>query len=302
MASYKSLLNSLSHDDSLRKLTKDEVTKLRETYLSAFKDLQSCCDKNNFSLMLIGGSAIGAVRHHGFIPWDDDLDVAMLREDFEKLKKIFEQELGKKYILASPNYNHSARNRFPQMLIKNTVLVEAGENPEDQMNKIKIDIFVIENIPENKILQKLKGIKCSLLMFMGSYAETYLKQNKSFEQYMCKTEEGTKEYHRRIRMGRFFAFHSFEEWMDRIDTACQYKKRTSLMGIPSGRGHYFGEIRPAKSFVPISKGVFEGITVGLPGNPDDYISNLYGSNYMELPPEEKRERHFIYDIKFEEGH
>ena len=72
------------------------------------------------------------------------------------------------------------------------------------------------------------------------------------------------------------------------------------MGIPSGRGHYFGEIRPKETFLPVSKGEFEGMTVNLPGNADDYISNLYGADYMTLPPVEKRERHFILDIRFKE--
>ena len=72
------------------------------------------------------------------------------------------------------------------------------------------------------------------------------------------------------------------------------------MGIPSGRGHYFGEIRSANTFLPPSKGIFEGLEVNLPGNPDDYLSNLYGADYMTLPPEEKRERHFFVDIKFKE--
>ena len=301
MGSYKTLLNELSDDDSLRQLTEEEIHKLRKTYLDAFLDLQRFCREHDLTVMLIGGSSIGAVRHQGFIPWDDDLDVAMTRADFEKLKALFENELGDKYILASPNYNQTARNRFPQMLIRDTILIEAGEDPDDEMNKIKIDFFIIENIPDNGLVRKIKGTWCSLLMFMGSYAETYLKRNEAFEKYMCKTEDGTKEYNRRIRLGRFFSFFSFEKWMDIIDSACQYNKTTSLMGIPSGRGHYFGEIRPAKTFIPASKGMFEGLEVALPGNPDDYISNLYGSNYMELPPVEKRERHFIFDIRFKEG-
>lgn len=300
MASFKALLNSLSNDPLLRKLTDDEVDKLRTVFLKAFQDLEACCRKNNLTVMLIGGTVIGAVRHKGFIPWDDDLDVAMPRDDFEKLKKIFDDELGDKYILSSPNYKNNASNRFPMMLVKDTLFVEAGNSPEDEVSKIKIDIFIIENVPENIIHQKVKGLWCSLLMAMGSYEETYEHQNEFFKNYMCKTEEGKREYNKRIRLGKLFSFFDFQRWMNIIDKACQYKGHTELMGIPSGRGHYFGEIRPRKTFLPVSKGTFEGLQVNLPGDPDDYLSNLYGTDYMTLPPIEKRERHFILDIKFKE--
>jgi len=298
MKSYKSLLNSLSNDPSLRELTNEEIIKLRSVFLESLQDLMDCCEKNNLTVMLIGGSVIGAVRHKGFIPWDDDLDVAMTRADFEQLKIIFEKELGDKYILSSPNYKNNACNRFPMMLVKDTLFVEAGNSPEDESSKIKIDIFIIENIPENSLIRRVKGLYCSALMAMGSYEETYEKQNEVFKDYMCKTTEGKRAYKRRIFLGRLFSFHNFQKWMNKIDRACQYSKDTGLMGIPSGRGHYFGEIRPKVTFIPTMKGEFENRLVDLPGNPGDYLKNLYGDDYMTLPPVEKRERHFILDIKF----
>ena len=298
MRSYKALLNSLSNDSSLRQLTDCEVEKLRSIYLKAFQDLARCCNKYNLELMLIGGSALGAVRHKGFIPWDDDLDVAMPRMDYEKLKRVFKKELGNKYTLASPNYKNNANNRFPMMMVNNTLFVEAGRTADDEVSRIKIDIFIIENIPNNPIHRRIKGLWCTILMAMGSYEETYEKNNKTLKAYMCKTLEGKKTYRRRIRLGRLFSFYSFQKWMNTIDSACQYKRKTELMGIPTGRGHYFGEIRKAKTFIPTSKGFFESIEVRLPGNVDDYLSNLYGKDYMVLPPENKRERHFFVDIKF----
>lgn len=300
MKSYKTLLNSLSNDSNLRQLTDEEVRKLRLTFLETYKDLAKCCDNHNLTLMLIGGTVIGAVRHKGFIPWDDDLDVAMPREDFEQLKLIFEQELGDKYILSSPNYKGNANNRFPMMLVKDTLFVEAGNNPEAEVSKIKIDIFIIENIPSFAPARYLKGLCCTALMFMASNAETYENQDPFFKQYICKTKEGRKVYKRRLKLGRLFSFFDFQQWMNIVDRACQYKKKTNLMGIPTGRGHYFGEIRPSKTFVPVSKGVFEGLEVNLPGDPHDYICNLYGADYMKLPPVEKRERHFFVDIRFKE--
>ncbi len=301
MISYKDLMNSLSKDSSLRELTDEEVTKLRKYFLEAFQDLSNCCEKYSLKVMLTGGSALGAVRHHGFIPWDDDLDVSMTRSDFEKLKEVFEKELGEKYILSSPNYKNNARSRYPIMLIKNTLMVEVGNHPEDEVSKIKIDIFIIENIPDNVLLRYIKGFWCTCLMFIASYEQTYeQRKNKFLKNYMCKTDAGRKEFNRRITIGRLFSFIDFQKWANLVDSAIQYKKATNLMGSVTGRKHYFGEIRPRETFVPFSQGKFEGLTVNLPGDPNDYLTNLYGADYMTLPPEEKREKHFIVDIRFKE--
>lgn len=298
MKSFKLLLNSLANDSGLRQLSDEELSKLRSIFLETFLSLEQCCKKYNLTVMLIGGSALGAVRHQGFIPWDDDLDVAMSRADFEKLKTVFDEELGEKYILASPNYKNNATNRFPMILVKDTLFVEAGNSPSDFSAKIKIDIFIIENIPKNYFYRKLKGLWCSVLMAMGSYEETYEHQNEFFKNYMCKTKEGRKNYNIRLKLGKLFSFFKFQKWMNIIDNACQYKKETNLLGIPSGRGHYFGEILPREAFFPVSKGLFENNTITLPGRVNDYLQNLYGDDYMTLPPEEKRERHFIVDVSF----
>ena len=301
MSSYKALLNSIANDSTLRELTEDEVRKLREVLLTAFQDLEACCEKHGLTVMLAGGSALGAVRHHGFIPWDDDLDVVMPRKDFETLKGVFEQELGEKYILSAPNYKNNARSRFPVILVKDTLLVELGGNPEDETSKIKIDIFILENIPKNIICRYIKGLWCTCLMFMASYEATYEHNTPAFRNYLCGTAAGRREYWRRMLLGRLFSFFRFQKWVDIVDSALQYRKESSLMGIPSGRKHYFGEILPRSTFLPPSKGIFEGVSVALPGNTDNYLSNLYGTNYMTLPPVEKRERHFILDIGFKEA-
>ena len=303
MGSYKALMNSIAHDNEnlLRNLTEEESRKLREVFLTAFRDLSACCEKYGLTVMLVYGSALGAVRHHGFIPWDDDMDVAMSRKDFETLKDVFEQELGEKYILSAPNFQNNARSRFPAMLVKDTLFVEVDAAAEDETSKIKIDIFIIENIPDNVIHRYVKGFWCTCLMFMASYEATYERNTPAFRNYLCKTAAGRREYRRRMLIGRLFSFFSFQKWAGIVDSALQCPKETSLLGIPSGRGHYFGEIMPRSAYFPASAGVFEGMSVLLPGNPNGYLSHLYGKDYMTLPPVEKRERHFVMDIRFQGG-
>lgn len=297
MKSYKKVLNDLANENNLRKLSEDENRKLRQTFLTAFQDIVKVCEKNNITVMLTGGSALGAVRHHGFIPWDDDMDIAMSRSDFERFKCLFKKELASEYMLSSPNYEGLVLNRFPQVLIKGTKFVGIESVGISGPCCIAIDIFIIENVPDNKLLRIIKGIFCQGLMFIGSRVQSYEQKNSILRKYMYKTVEGKKLYNKRLWVGKLFAVIPSKKWFDWIDKACRYEKETNYMGTPTGRKHYFGEIRKHSTFVPASKGTFEGIEVNLPGNPQDYLSNLYG-DYMNVPPIEQREQHFIYEIEF----
>ena len=289
-------MNALSSDSQiLRELTAEEQVKLKTCLLGMFQDLYAVCKKHNLTILLTGGSTLGSIRHDGFIPWDDDLDITMPREDFEKLKNVFEEELGSQYILCAPNYTGKSKTRFPKIMKRGTELKELSDINSDMPCGVFLDIFILENIPQSYIHRNVKGLWCNALMFGGSCAYWYEHRCQKIKEYMCVTENGRKMYY--FRMGLGWACHLMPSWVwfDLTDKAVRYPKETGLKGIPTGRKHYFGEILPTNAYLPVSFGRFEGIQVPLPSDYDVCLKNLYG-DYMQIPPPEKRERHLVVSL------
>jgi lipopolysaccharide cholinephosphotransferase len=297
MKYYKILLNTLAAKNQLRLLTADELKQLKIRLLETYQDIASVCKKYGLTIMLVGGSTLGAIRHKGYIPWDDDLDLGMYRDDFQKFTEIFEQELGDKYILSAPNYSENVKNRFPQVLIKGTKRVLLGETDETPMTNILIDIFIIENVPKKLLLRYLKAFICNALMFIASNVQAYENRNEDFKKYMYQTPESKRIYKRQLLLGKLFHFFSKNKWFNIVDKYCRYNHKTGMVSVPTGRKHYLGEVLPYDVFFPIRETMFEGMKVNIPGKYDDYLKNLYG-DYMEIPPVEDREQHFIKNIVF----
>ena len=281
----------------LRELSPEESKALKEQLLEMYKDVAEVCQRHKLTLFLCGGSALGCVRHQGFIPWDDDLDLMMTRKDYEVFKKLFQKELGEEYILCAPNYSGTAKARFPKVIKKDTVYKEITDLDGKVPSGFFLDIFILEGVPENKLVQKIKGNWCNVLIFLSTCAFWYEQRNPS----MYKLSEGNPESEqglkKRLRIGRFCSrIMPASGWFDKADKAMQYRGKTGLLGIPSGRKHYFGEIFRKEQYLPARKGVFENSEALLPNDYEAYLTNLYG-DYMKLPPEDKRERHFVVDYQ-----
>ena len=297
LSNRKKVSNTLSeYQEGLAVIDDEKRRQLQNVLLNMYVDIQKVCEKNNIIPYLIGGSSLGAIRHKGFIPWDDDLDIGMMRSDYEVFEKIFEKELGNQYIISSPNYSAKSKTRFPKIMKKGTICRELGDNSDPENCGITIDIFILENIPSNLFVRKCKGIYCNLLEFIGG--QVSVKENMDSQLKKSLKAEGNLEYLIRTGIGFMGGCIPAYKWFNMIDKAVQWKENTGYIGIPTGRKHYFGEILPADYFSPPRYVEFCGISAPVFNEVEKYLINLYGEDYMQLPPENQRERHLIKELKF----
>src|SRR5699024_2273587 len=134
------------NDKQLRKLQKEQMILLKE--------FDRICRKHNIAYYLHAGTLLGAVRHGGFIPWDDDIDLSMFRNDYNKLKSIMEKEIDmKKFFFQNQETDQHYNWVFERLRLNNTVYKRVGQEHLKCHNGIFIDIFPLDNISENKFKQ-----------------------------------------------------------------------------------------------------------------------------------------------------
>lgn len=292
----KSALNKIPVDDILILITDEERVKLQHVLLTIYSDIIECCNKYNFTPFLTGGSALGAVRHHGFIPWDDDMDIGMFRDEYDRFLDFFTKEYGDKYIVSAPANTSTSRARFTKIIKKGTLFKEIDSLKDDTMNGIFVDIFPIENIPDNHIIKFFKGIRCDMLSYISSQVFSYQNRTKKSVEILKRT--GRINYFVRTVVGIVFGIRNYRVWFKRFDKCSRYNKNdTRYVGIPSARKHYFGEILKRSSFFPARYIDFCDIKAPVYNDVEGYLKQQYG-DYMTIPPEEKREKHYIVKLRF----
>ena len=287
--------NGASLDENAIALSGDTLRNLQNVLLEMYLDLKAACDKNGCKAFLCGGSALGAVRNRGFIPWDDDFDVAMSRRDYNKLKLFFDKELSDKYILNAPGISEHPLTRFPKILMKGTVFEVYGEKYNEETSRVFLDIFLIDNIPDQWIRRTLKGLFVNFCEFAS--AQVYVNINwKESRQIYERAGRGYAWLRRAL--GLSLSIVSYKKWLETIDLAVQYDdENTEYCGLCTGRKHYFGEILRREAFFPGKKAEFAGYCFDIFSEVDTYLKNLYGIDYMNPPEENEREHHFVTQIK-----
>lgn len=269
-----------------------QLSNLKRCLLSIYEDVFRVCDKYGLCLMLTGGSALGAVRHKGFIPWDDDMDLLMPRKDYDKLIEVLPKELGDKYYFSAPQMDQPAHSLFLKIYRKDTLV---SVWPFFKKEGVHLDIFPLEYTPNSLFLTFLKSCVSFTLRTIAICSKKDELRNKNFEKAMSVNLSSFFYYKICCLIGLVFSFKNQKYWFDLYDKFVSMSKKTKYMAIPTGKHHYKGELFPVDFYLPPMKGEFEGRSVFLPNKCGYLLTNLYG-NYMQIPPVDKRECHFYIEF------
>jgi len=297
MKSLKEQLNSVMNTDgSLRRLDEKELAALKRCILDMFIHIKNICEENGLVMMLTGGSCLGAIRHNGFIPWDDDLDLMMPRTDYDRLLQLCERgALGDEYEFTYPDRKHDAPCAFLKIYLKESKIIEIGGESKKYPNGVFVDIFPIEGAPRSLLVRKIKGTIANALRLCANMVDGCGSWSKERTDFYKQSKGLYLNMRCRQLIGRTLSVFSHKKWICWYDCFVKNDVIGDYAVIPTGRKLYVGETLSSNVYFPPSKGVFEGIEVNLPANPDAYLKNLYG-NYMWIPPVEKRESHMIIEL------
>ncbi|HBJ76821.1 MAG TPA: LicD family protein [Porphyromonadaceae bacterium] len=280
-------------------LSQEELKSLQELLLEMYKDVASLCDKYGLEYMLAYGSCIGAVRHQGFIPWDDDLDIMMPMASYEQLITLCDKgELGDKYEIGVPRRDKDNFITFLKIYRRGTTFIELTNINTPFLKNICIDIFTMDFAPKNRIFRVLKGLISNCMRFICTcvlYSQYPSEEERKLKSYSFITKI---RYKLAYTVGKIFGIIKHQKWIWWFDRFNFCTRNTGFMTISIGRRSYYKEVHPVECFLPTKKAIFEGIEVNIPSDADIYLTAAYG-DYMRIPPIEEREKHFIY--KFDIG-
>ncbi len=244
--------------------------------LSILKDIHDICVKYDIKYFLVHGTLLGAVRHRGFIPWDDDCDIAMMRDDYEKFADIAARELPAHLFLQNRKTDRYYDKRVVKVRDGNSLIVETEENDEERYNQgLYVDIFVYDYYEHGELIYKFMEWGGKIKSLRKRYPKGSFK--RTVAGFLVNIPYG---FHRMLRE---LLILTSRVW--RKNKKLKYVgKEIDLLNTYKYSGYLQEEV------FPLSKLNFEGFEFYVPKNPDYFLKTKYG-DYMTIPPEGQRKTH-----------
>ncbi len=263
----------------MQKITSDEYKKILVKILDYINEL---CEKNNIKFSLIGGSLLGAVRHHGIIPWDDDIDICMTKDEYQKLLTAIKNDNNGDFKILDSNNCNNYFFPFAKIIYTKTYLRELDflDIPE---YGAYVDVFEYRYISNNKLIRKIqfKYYKFWLSLLRGSiFSNEHLKNEKNiFKRF--RNSLSKKIGYKRILQKLYKIFN-------------KNSKKTNYVMSNWPCYNYNEEVKDASIFDSLSKMPFETLNVPVFDSYDKILKETFG-DYMKYPPKEKQVSRHNFD-------
>lgn len=271
-------------------MKEDYLPKLHNSQLKILDEIVRICERNSLTYFLIGGTLLGAVRHSGYIPWDDDLDIAMPRTDYNRFIECAEKELGKEYMLDCFKLNRKYWLPFIKVRLKNTEMAEETLKDYDGNKGIFVDIFPLDNAKsqDDPSIKKRKNTEEKIKAILRKKNLCKIKANQGVV------------FNSKVLFAKIFSNKYLHKKLDR---SMQYEKDDSAeYFINLGSQYKIEKQTHLKSkYYPSKKIKFEDREYSVPNDYEYVLTKIYGANYMTLPPVEKRVTHKPLSVTFEDG-
>jgi len=256
-----------------------DLRKMQMIILEMLIEFDRICRKHDIKYSIDGGTFLGAVRHKGFIPWDPDADIVIMRDEYNRFFELCKTELdSERFLLQDYRTDPYYRWGYARILRKNTEYIRAGHEHIGAKNGIFIDIFTMDSVPDSFIFRRVHCISCFCIRKI-LWSKAGRKVHPSFLK--------RKWYGLLSLIPRDFMF----KIRDMVAACCNKNSISELvrhMCSPHPKGHIYGF--PRKLFDDLVEYEFEGHKFFAFKDYDWYLKSIYG-DYMTPPPPEGRTSH-----------
>lgn len=271
----------------------NDLERVKQVALDVLREFIRICEKYELDYFVHWGTALGAVRHGGFIPWDDDIDVGMLREDYDKFLEAAPAEIGDRYVLSSAFIQENCFGLYTMMSAAGTLHVTEQESLWGYQHGIRIDIFPFDAVPEEekKRRRQIQGVRFwNMLYTVKNLPRPHLPGN-SWRMKLVRGLCLAGHWILKPVPARLFLRRA-ERW------ALKYRDEKGLYTLLFDQDAERWKLT-WEDIYPLQRGNFEGLEVWMLHHNHQALTAAYG-DYWKLPPESQRVNHYSGRLKFHE--